>query len=123
VASGHAADNRLRFKTRLSSARAVTRATRRDARSAWRSDCDAPSSPRSKVGDLHQNRGFDLLRDLPQGRRATRSRAYLEASEHGADVGPLFRPLNHNGNRQDERRVMDPDAIAAFAGVLLGASS
>jgi integrase/recombinase XerD len=24
---------------------------------------------------------------------------------------PLFRPLKHNGKRQDERRSMDPDAI------------
>jgi integrase len=25
--------------------------------------------------------------------------------------GPLFRPLRHNGKRDDERRHMDPDAI------------
>src|SRR5271167_1928024 len=25
--------------------------------------------------------------------------------------GPLFRPLRHNGKRQEERRGMDPDAI------------
>ena len=39
-------------------------------------------------------------------------RLYLEAWEHGADIdGPLFRPLHHNGKRQDQRRGMDPDAI------------
>jgi site-specific recombinase XerD len=75
-----------------------------------------------KVGDLHQNRGFDSLRVLRKGGRrdalainpqtAARLRAYLEASGHGDDVdGPLFRPLKHNGKRQDERRGMDPDAI------------
>jgi len=75
-----------------------------------------------KVGDLHQNRGFDSLRVMRKGGRrdalainpqtAARLRAYLEASAHGADVdGPLFRPLKHNGKRRDERRGMDPDAI------------
>jgi integrase/recombinase XerD len=75
-----------------------------------------------KVGDLHRNRGYDSLRVSRKGGRrdalainpqtATRLRAYLEASGHGADVdGPLFRPLKHNGKRQDERRGMDPDAI------------
>jgi integrase/recombinase XerD len=78
-----------------------------------------------KVGDLHQNRGFDSLRVSRKGGRrdalainpqtAARLRAYLEASGHGADIdGPLFRPLKHNGKRQDERRGMDPDAIAWF---------
>ena len=72
------------------------------------------------VGDLHQNRGYDSLR-VKGGRRdalainpqaAARLRAYLEASGHAADIdGPLFRPLKHNGKRQDERRCMDPDAI------------
>jgi site-specific recombinase XerD len=75
-----------------------------------------------KVGDLHQNRGYDSLRVMRKGGRrdalainpqtAARLRAYLEASGHGADVdGPLFRPLKHNGKRRDERRGMDPDAI------------
>jgi site-specific recombinase XerD len=75
-----------------------------------------------KVGDLHQNRGYDSLRVSRKGGRrdalainpqtATRIRAYLELAGHGADVdGPLFRPLRHNGKRQEERRCMDPDAI------------
>jgi site-specific recombinase XerD len=75
-----------------------------------------------KVGDLHQNRGYDSLRVSRKGGRrdalainpqtAARIRAYLEIAGHGADVdGPLFRPLKHNGKRQDERRRMDPDAI------------
>jgi integrase/recombinase XerD len=75
-----------------------------------------------KVGDLHQNRGYDSLRVLRKGGRrdalainpqtAARLRAYLEAAGHGSDVdGPLFRPLKHNGKRQEERRGMDPDAI------------
>jgi integrase/recombinase XerD len=75
-----------------------------------------------KVGDLHQNRGYDLLRVMRKGGRrdalainpqtAARLRAYLEKAGHGADIdGPLFRPLRHNGKRRDERRGMDPDAI------------
>jgi len=75
-----------------------------------------------KVGDLHQNRGYDSLRVARKGGRrdalainpqtAARIRAYLEIAGHGADVdGPLFRPLKHNGKRHDERRRMDPDAI------------
>jgi site-specific recombinase XerD len=75
-----------------------------------------------KVGDLHQNRGYDSLRVMRKGGRrdalainpqtAARLRAYLEASGHGADIdGPLFRPLSHNGKSQEQRRRMDPDAI------------
>src|SRR5882672_6364427 len=71
-----------------------------------------------KVGDLHQNRGYDSLRvTRKRGRRdalainpqtAARIRAYLEASGHAADIdGPLFRPLNHNGKQQEKRRRMD----------------
>lgn len=75
-----------------------------------------------KVGDLHQNRGFDSLRIVRKGGRrdalaihpntAKRIRAYLEAAGHAADLdGPMFRPLSHNGKRQETRRAMDPDAI------------
>jgi integrase/recombinase XerD len=75
-----------------------------------------------KVGDLHQNRGYDSLRVMRKGGRrdalainpqtAARLRAYLELAGHAADSdGPLFRPLRHNGKRRDERRGMDPDAI------------
>jgi len=75
-----------------------------------------------KVGDLHQNRGYDSLRVVRKGGRrdalainpqtAARLRAYLALAGHGADLdGPMFRPLRHNGKRQDERRRMDPDAI------------
>jgi len=75
-----------------------------------------------KVGDLHQNRGFDSLRVLRKGGRrdalainpqtAARIRAYLDAAGHASDTdGPLFRPLKHNGKRQEERRRMDPDAM------------
>ena len=75
-----------------------------------------------KVGDLHQNRGYDSLRVMRKGGRrdalainpqtTARLRAYLDAAGHGADMdGPLFRPLKHNGKRRDERRGMDPDAI------------
>src|SRR6202140_4135474 len=75
-----------------------------------------------RVGDLHQNRGYDSLRVVRKGGRrdalainpqtAARLRAYLELAGHGADLdGPLFRPLRPNGKRQEDRRPMDPDAI------------
>jgi len=70
-----------------------------------------------KVGDLHQNRGYDSLR--ASRRRSTRRpwrgcALILEASGHSSDIdGALFRPLKHNGKQQDERRHMDPDAIVA----------
>jgi hypothetical protein len=52
----------------------------------------------------------DALAINPQ--TAARIRAYLEMAGYGADIdGPLFRPLKHNGKRQDEPRRMDPDAI------------
>jgi len=75
-----------------------------------------------KVGDLHQNRGYDSLRVVRKGGRhdalaihpqtAQRIRAYLEAAKHGADMdGALFRPLRQNRKLQDEKRGMHPDAI------------
>jgi integrase len=75
-----------------------------------------------KVGDLHQNRGFDSLRIVRKGGRrealaihpqtATRIRAYLAAAGHAEDLdGPLFRPLSHNCKMQEARRGMHPDAI------------
>jgi integrase/recombinase XerD len=75
-----------------------------------------------KVGDLHQNRGYDSLRVMRKGGRrdalainpqtAARLRAYLDAAGHAVDIEwPLFRPLRHNGKRREQRRGMDPDAI------------
>jgi site-specific recombinase XerD len=75
-----------------------------------------------KVGDLHQNRGFDSLRVVRKGGRrdalaihpqtAARLRDYLAAAGHAGDIdGPLFRPLSHNGKATLRRRAMDPDAI------------
>jgi integrase/recombinase XerD len=75
-----------------------------------------------RVGDLHQNRGYDSLRVMRKGGRrdalainpqtAARLRAYLETAGHRADNdGPLFRPLKHNGKQDAARRHMDPDAI------------
>jgi integrase/recombinase XerD len=75
-----------------------------------------------KVGDLHQNRGYDSLRIVRKGGRrdalaihpktAQRIRAYLDIASHGGDLdGPLFRPLSLNRKRQETRRAMHPDAI------------
>lgn len=77
---------------------------------------------RLRVGDLHQNRGFDSLRVIRKGARkdalaihpqtAQRIRDYLVAAGHGDDFdGPLFRPLGHNGRSRTTRRHMAPDAI------------
>ena len=60
-----------------------------------------------KVGDLHQNRGYDSLRVVRKGGRhealaihpqtAQRIRAYFEMAGHAADIdGPMFRPLRYN---------------------------
>jgi integrase/recombinase XerD len=75
-----------------------------------------------KVGDLHQNRGFDSLRIVRKGGRrdalaihpqaAQRIRGYLEAAKHGEDLeGPMFRPLRKNKRNQEMRRAMHPDAV------------
>jgi integrase/recombinase XerD len=53
----------------------------------------------AQVGDLHQNRGCDLLRvSRKGGRRDARA------------INPRT-ALHHNGKRRDERRGMDPDVI------------
>lgn len=75
-----------------------------------------------KVGDIHQNRGFDALRlTRKSGRRdalainpqaAGRIRAYLECGGHGAEHdAPLFRPLRGNGKAHDPAGRLDPDTI------------
>ena len=77
---------------------------------------------RLRVGDQHQNRGFDSLRVIRKGARkdafaihpqtAQRIREYLAAAGHADDFeGPLFRPLRHNGRSRTARRHMAPDAI------------
>jgi integrase/recombinase XerD len=70
-----------------------------------------------RVGDLHQNRGYDSLRVTRKGRRrdalainpqtAARLRAYLDTAGHAGDSdGRMFRPLKHNGKQDAERRHM-----------------
>ena len=97
-----------------------------------------------KVGDPHQNRGYDSFRVSGKGGRrgalainpqtTVRLRAYLEAAGHGADIdGPLFRPLTalENGAQLEDvqkaaghrdpsttklydRRGYDPEKAASF---------
>lgn len=94
-----------------------------------------------RVGDLHQNRGFDSLRVVHKGARkdalaihpqtAQRIRDYLAVAGHADDFdGPLFRPLRHNGRARAPRRHMAPDAIdrvlrkyAARLGLIRGYSA
>jgi len=75
-----------------------------------------------KVGDLHQNHGYDSLRITRKGGRrdaraihpktAQRIRFYLDAAGHAADLeGPLFKLLSHSRKMQETRRAMHPDAI------------
>lgn len=75
-----------------------------------------------KVGDLHQNRGFDALRVVRKGGRrealalnpqaAARIRAYLERAGHGGALdAPLFRPLRGNGRPLDPAGSMNPGQI------------
>lgn len=75
-----------------------------------------------KVGDLHQNRGFDALRLTRKGGRrdalaihpqaAQRIRAYMARGGHGAEHdAPLFRPLRGNAKPHDPAGRLDPDTI------------
>ena len=75
-----------------------------------------------RVGDLHQNRGYDSLRVVRKGGRrdalaihpntAKRLRDYLEIAGQVYDFeGPMFRPLRRNKKHQVARRPMHPDAI------------
>ena len=75
-----------------------------------------------KVGDLHENRGFDSLRVVRKGGKkgslainqqtAQRIKDYLVVAGHGEDLGgPLFRPVRGNREGQDERRHLHPDII------------
>jgi integrase/recombinase XerD len=75
-----------------------------------------------KVGDFHQNRGFDALRVVRKGGRrealainpqaAQRIRAYLEHAGHGDQLDALlFRPLRGNAKPFDAAGRLDPDAI------------
>ena len=75
-----------------------------------------------KVGDLHQNRGFDALRLTRKGGRrdalainpqaTQRIRAYLEQAGHGAEhEAPLFRPLRGNAKPHDLASKLDPGTI------------
>lgn len=75
-----------------------------------------------KVGDFHQNRGFDALRVVRKGGRrealaihpqaAQRIRAYLDLAGHGDQLdAPLFRPLRGNARPHNPAGRMDPSAI------------
>jgi len=75
-----------------------------------------------KVGDLHENRGFDSLRVVRKGGKkgslainpqtAQRIKDYLVVAGHGEDLdGPLFRPVRGNREGQDGRRHLHPDII------------
>ena len=75
-----------------------------------------------KVGDLHQNRGFDALRVVRKGGRrealainpqaAQRIRVYLDAAGHYADhEGALFRPLRGNAKTHDPAGRLDPSGV------------
>src|SRR5712692_1482845 len=75
-----------------------------------------------KVGDLHENRGFDSLRVVRKGGKkgslainpqtAQRIKDYLVVAGHGEDLdGPLFRPVRGNREGQESRRHLHPDII------------
>jgi hypothetical protein len=82
-----------------------------------------------KVGDLHQNRGYDSLRVSRKGGRrdapainpqtAARLRTYLEAAGHATDIeGPLFRPLKSNTTANARRSAEEwiPTRSTAWSG-------
>src|SRR4030095_16652645 len=75
-----------------------------------------------KVGDFHQNRGFDSLKVVRKGGKkgslaihpqvAQRIRDYLDLAGHGDDLeGPLFRPVRDNLQGLEARRFLHPDVI------------
>jgi integrase/recombinase XerD len=75
-----------------------------------------------KVGDLHQNRGFDALRVIRKGGRrealainpqaAQRIRAYLDIGGHGDQPdAPMFVALRGNGKALDPAAHMTPTMI------------
>jgi integrase/recombinase XerD len=75
-----------------------------------------------KVGDLHQNRGFDALRVVRKGGRnealainpqaAQRIRAYLEKAGHrDKPDAPMFRPVRGNKKPLDANAHMTPTMI------------
>src|SRR5215211_2022158 len=65
-----------------------------------------------KVGDLHQNRGYDSLRVMRKGGRrdalainpqtAARLRAYLDAAGHAGD-SPVYRVASRVATGRDRR--------------------
>jgi integrase/recombinase XerD len=75
-----------------------------------------------KVGELHENRGYEALQVVRKGGKkgslaihqqtAQRIRDYLAVAGHGEDLeGPLFRPVRGNMKGQDGRRQLHPDII------------
>ena len=86
----------------------------RSSPSLCRSGCAAPRSLRSRSAICTRTAALTRCACRAKAAGATLAinphtaaplRAYLEASGHGAHIdGPLFRPLKHNGKRQDERR-------------------
>jgi len=75
-----------------------------------------------RVGDVHQNRGFDAIWVTRKGRKrdsiavhpqvVQRVRDYLAVVGHAADLdGPLFRPVRANDKQDDPRRCLASDAI------------
>lgn len=77
---------------------------------------------RLRIGDLHQNRGFDSLRVVRKGGRkdalaihpqtAQRIRDYVSLAGHSHDFdGPIFRPFRGNGRTNAPRRHIAPDTI------------
>jgi integrase/recombinase XerD len=75
-----------------------------------------------KVGDFHENRGYESLRVVRKGGKkgslainpqtAQRIKEYLEKAGHQDDLdGPLFQPVRGNREGQDERRHLHPDVI------------
>ena len=75
-----------------------------------------------RVGDLHQNRGYDSLWVTRKGRKrdsvavhpqvVQRIHAYLHVAGHAAELeAPMFRPVRSNGRRCQSDRPLSPDSI------------
>ena len=138
--------SRKRRRANCSTCRPKTRspgcAIARSCRSACRSGCAAPRSPRSRSAICTRTAAMTSLRVMRKGGRrdalainpqtAARLRAYLEEAGHGADIdGPLFRPLQaqrqaprgapRHGPRRDRSRRAQIRRRARARSRLLGA--
>jgi hypothetical protein len=101
---------RANCSTRWPRTRSPGCATGRSCRSPCRSGYGVPRSPRSASATCTRTAATTPYACNAKAEGRTRWRS-IRRPRHVSSDGPLFRPLKHNGKRQEEQRRMDPDAI------------